>query len=36
MIIVIVFELNTRQYDAINAFANNDIDEFIYYKSFDD
>ena len=36
MIIVIVFELSIRQYDAVNAFANNDIDEFIYCKSFDD
>ena len=36
MIIIIVFDLNTRQYDAINAFANNDIDELIYCKSFDD
>ena len=36
MIIITIFDLNIRQYDAINAFANNDIDEFIYCKSFDD
>ena len=36
MIIVTIFELSTRQYDAVNVFANNDIDEFIYCKSFDD
>ena len=28
--------MNIRQYDAINVFANNDIDEFTYCKSFDD
>ena len=33
MIIVIAFNLNTRQYDAINVFVNNDIDEFTYCKS---
>ena len=36
MIIIIVFELSIRQYDAINVFANNDINEFTYCKSFDD
>ena len=36
IIIVIVFDLNIRQYDAINVFVNNDIDEFTYCKSFDD
>ena len=36
MIIVIVFNLNTRQYNAINAFVNSDIDEFIYCKLFDE
>ena len=30
MAIVIVFDLDTRQYDAVNAFANSDIDEPIY------
>ena len=36
MIIIIVFELSIRQYDAINAFANNDIDELTYCNPFDD
>ena len=36
MIIITVFDLSTRQYDAINVFANNDIDELTYCKSFDD
>ena len=36
MIIITIFDFSTRQYDAINAFANNDIDESIYCKSFDD
>ena len=36
MIIVIAFNLNTRQYDAINAFVNSDIDELTYCKSFDE
>ena len=36
MIIIIVFELNIRQYDAIIVFANNDIDELTYCKSFND
>ncbi len=30
--IVITFDFNTRQYDAINAFANPDIDEPTYCK----
>ena len=33
MIIVIAFNLNTRQYNAINVFVNSDIDELIYCKS---
>ena len=36
MIIVIVFNLNIRQYDAVNAFVNNNIDEYIYCKSSDE
>ena len=36
MIIVIVFNLNTRQYNAVNVFVNNNIDEFIYCKSSDE
>ena len=36
MIMITIFDLNTRQYDAVNVFANNDIDDFIYCKSFDD
>ena len=36
MIIIIVFKLNIRQYDAMNVFANNDIDELTYCKSFND
>ena len=36
MIIITTFDLNTRQYDVINVFANNDIHEFIYCKSSDD
>jgi hypothetical protein len=32
MIVVVAFDLETRQYDAINAFANNSIDETIYCK----
>ena len=36
MIIVIIFNLNTRQYNAINAFVNSDINEFIYYKLFNE
>ena len=31
MIIVIAFDLETRQYDAVNAFVNSSIDEPIYY-----
>ena len=33
MTLVNAFDLKTRQYDAINAFVNNEIDEFIYLKS---
>ena len=36
MIIVVVFDLKTRQYDAINVFVNSEINEFIYCKSSDD
>ena len=36
MIIVVIFDLKTRQYDAINVFVNSEINEFIYYKSSDD
>ena len=36
MIIITVFDLSTRQYDAVNVFANSDIDEFIYCKSSDE
>ena len=36
MIIVVVFNLKTRQYDAINVFVNSEINEFIYCKSSDD
>ena len=36
MIIVIIFNLKTRQYDAVNVFVNNDINEFIYCKSLDE
>ena len=36
MIIVVVFDLKTRQYNAINVFVNSEINEFIYYKSSDD
>ena len=36
MAIVIAFNLNTRQYDAINAFANSNIDESIYCKTFEE
>ena len=36
MIIVVVFNLKTRQYDAINVFVNSEINKFIYCKSFDD
>ena len=36
MTIVVVFDLKTRQYDAINVFVNSEIDEFIYCKSSDD
>ena len=34
MTLVNVFDLEIRQYDAINAFVNSEIDEFIYLKSF--
>ena len=36
MIIVVVFDLKTRQYDAINVFVNSEINELIYCKSSDD
>ena len=36
MTIVVVFDLKTRQYNAINVFVNNEINEFIYCKSSDD
>ena len=32
MAIVAVFDLETRQYDAVNAFANSPIDEPTYCK----
>ena len=35
MIIVVVFNLKTRQYDAINVFVNSEINELIYCKSSD-
>ena len=36
IIVVIAFNIKTRQYNAINAFANNNIDEFTYIKIFED
>ena len=33
MIIINAFDLKTRQYDAVNIFVNNEIDESIYFKS---
>ena len=36
MIIVAAFDLETRQYDVINAFINSEIDESTYCYSFDD
>jgi hypothetical protein len=32
MAVVAAFDLETRQYDAVNAFANSPIEEAIYYK----
>ena len=32
MIIINAFDLKTRQYDAVNVFVNNEIDELIYFK----
>ena len=36
MIIINAFDLKTRQYDTINVFVNNEIDESIYFKSLTD
>ena len=36
MALVNAFDLKTRQYNAINAFVNNEIDEFIYLRSSSD
>ena len=36
MIIVVVFDLKTRQYDAINVFVNSEMNELIYCKLSDD
>ena len=33
MIIINAFDLKTRQYDAVNVFVNNEIDESIYFRS---
>ena len=32
MIIINAFDLKTRQYDAVNVFVNNEIDESIYFR----
>ncbi len=32
MTVVVAFDFDTRQYDAVNAFANNFINETIYCK----
>ena len=36
MTIIAAFDLKIKQYDAINAFINNEIDEFIYCYTFDE
>jgi hypothetical protein len=36
MILIAAFDLETRQYDAVNAFANSSINELIYCRSSDD
>ena len=35
MTIIAAFDLKIKQYDAINAFINSKIDEFIYCYTFD-
>ena len=36
MTIIVAFDLKIRQYDAINAFINSEIDEFTYCYTFDE